>query len=281
MYAGTPKNEIETFYFNMPTQPLFGGYHAPQSGPTRSCGVVLCYPMGHEYMQCHRAYRQLGIRLSKAGFPVLRFDFYGCGDSGGDYEEGSFQQWTDDISNAIEELRRRAGSIKICLVGLRLGGTLSMMYSAERSDVDALVLWDVVVNGKAYIDELVDFEKEKFQLLGTHPKKRSNGNLYLSSPDSTTPAELLGFPLTEQLFAELNRINLLTISKKPANHILLIDSNEKASDQRLRAHLKSMDSQLVYRHLPSPQIWIEDIDKVMIPNEVLQSVTSWISEVYV
>ncbi len=172
-----------------------------------------------------------------------------------------------------------------------------MMHSAERSDVDALVLWDVVVNGKAYIDELVDFEKEKFRLLGTHPKKRSMveapqySDLYLSSfgweeeprtsPDSTIPAELLGFPLTEQLFAELNRIYLLTISKKPANHILLIDSNEKASDQRFRAHLKSMDSQLAYRHLPSPQIWIEDINKVMIPNEVLQSVTSWISEVYV
>ena len=76
--------EIEPFYFGTSSKPLFGCYHVPQSALRRDCGVLFCAPMGSEYVRFHRAYRQLADRLAKAGFPVLRFDFYGCGDSSGD-----------------------------------------------------------------------------------------------------------------------------------------------------------------------------------------------------
>ncbi|MBF0509187.1 MAG: hypothetical protein HQK57_09720, partial [Deltaproteobacteria bacterium] len=76
-------SKIEPFYFGPSGNRLFGCYHKPQSDCHRGCGVVLCYPMGYEYMQSHRSYRRIADRLAGEGYPVLRFDFYGCGDSDG------------------------------------------------------------------------------------------------------------------------------------------------------------------------------------------------------
>src|SRR2546425_1122931 len=134
------------FYFGGPDRALYGCYHEPRSSPGRGCGVVLCTPLWHEYTYSHRAYRQLAVRLCQAGFPVLRFDYYGCGDSGGDDDQREIPQCLTDISTAVGEMRRRSGFVKVCLAGLRFGGTLAMMSGAERGDFESLVLWDPVVN---------------------------------------------------------------------------------------------------------------------------------------
>ena len=115
------------FYFGLPDKPLFGCYHEPRFGNSRKCAVVVCQPVGHEYIYSHRALRQLAVRLSDSGFPVLRFDYYGCGDSHGNAEDGEVCQWLEDIANAISEVRYRARVARVCLVGLRIGASLAMM----------------------------------------------------------------------------------------------------------------------------------------------------------
>src|SRR5262245_51695397 len=113
------RETIAPFYFGSPSHALFGCYHVPQARPRRECGVVLCHSLGDEYIRFHRAYRQLAVRLSQVGFPVLRFDFYGCGDSSGASEEMEVQRWLADIVAAVAEIRHRSGVAKVCLVGLR------------------------------------------------------------------------------------------------------------------------------------------------------------------
>ena len=127
------KTSIEPFYFGQSETSLFGCYHAPEPGYPRPCGVVLCAPMGEESIRFHRAYRQLASRLSARGFAVLRFDYYGCGDSLGASDQGDIGQWQRDISAAIGELRRRSGVGTVCLMGLRLGATLATVVSATRT----------------------------------------------------------------------------------------------------------------------------------------------------
>src|SRR5215217_413896 len=104
---------MNPLYFGSSQKPLYGVYHPPKSQPgrpVRTTGVVLCYPLGQEYMRAHRAFRQLATLLTKSGFPVLRFDYYGTGDSGGDGDAG---------------------------------------------DVDKVVLWDPIVDGKAYVQAML------------------------------------------------------------------------------------------------------------------------------
>lgn len=258
------------FYFGSPDKPLYGCYHEPRSGPDRGCGVILCAPLWFEYIYSHRAYRQLAARLCRAGFPTLQFDYYGSGDSGGDIEQGGLLQRLIDISTAIDEMRKRSGLAKVCLIGLRMGGTLSMMCGAERGDLEHLVLWDPVVSGKDYIREMRAVHTER---LGWLAKPKGG------SPEGTY-GEILGYPLTRSIVAELERVDIRAIRWKPANHTLAIVTSAKGGTGGLRKHLESTTTRLEYQELHGPRIWLPDREGgLLVPNQILQAVVSWMSGV--
>jgi pimeloyl-ACP methyl ester carboxylesterase len=212
----------------------------------------------------------LATLLAAAGFPVLRFDFYGCGDSGGECEEGRVRRWLNDISSAVGEIRRRSSAFKISLVGLRLGGTLSMMAGAERQDIDGMVLWDPVISGRAYIEELKTFHREMLR------------RGHVASAANETQTEFLGFAFPDDMLADLDGVDLLAITRKPANNVLVIESHEKPGCVELSDRLHSINAGVKHRHLPNPQfwIWMEDFTRVPVPGPVLHSILDWISEVY-
>ena len=129
-----------TFYFGPTDKSLFGIYHKPKSMKDRRKGIVLCYPMGQEYIRSHRALHQLAIKLSGTGFHVLRFDYYGCGDSFGYCQEGNLNQWTQDIQIAIQKLKSYEYVSNTCLCNLSTYNDLysmqiSMKYSSPSEDL--------------------------------------------------------------------------------------------------------------------------------------------------
>jgi len=260
-----PVKAVLPFYFGSPDKPLFGCHHEPRA-TLRTCAVVICQPIGHEYINCHRALRQLAVRLCDVGFPVFRFDYYGCGDSSGDAEEGRVSQWVEDSSTAISEAKRRTGLGQVCLVGLRLGGALSTMTSVQRDDVESLVLWDPVVNGKRYLEGLLRLRKEVLRL---RPKP-GRGRKPQSSMD------VLGFPLSDFLRSELEKINLLAIGRKPAKNVLVIHSDQAGTNNSLEDHLVHTEARLQYQRLDAPPIWLPTSNgSLLVPNHVLQAVVSW------
>src|SRR6266496_586332 len=148
---------IEPFFFGAANQRLFGNYHAPMSSSPASTAVLLCQSIGDEYIRSHRACRQLAIRLSKVGFPVLRFDYSGCGDSDGDEQDSSLEGWLADIGTATDVLRQKSGAQRVIFAGMRLGGMLAVLAATRRNDVIGLALWEPVISGEAYLAELADW----------------------------------------------------------------------------------------------------------------------------
>jgi len=263
----SPAEQVVPFYFGTPDKVLFGCFHEPTPEKRRRCAVVVCQPMGHEYVNSHRALRQLAGRLCDAGFPVLRFDYYGCGDSSGSAEEGGIPQWLEDTSTAISEVKRKTGLDQVCLVGLRLGGTLAMITALEQGNLESMILWDPVVSGKDYLEQLLHLQKEALRF-------RHNPN---SSWKSTKAIEVLGFALPPLLCAELGRIRLLPIAKKPANNVLLVQTNQVAVDG-LKSHLEQTEARMDFQCLEAPPIWLPTADGgLLVPGPALQSMVSWIS----
>jgi len=227
--------------------------------------------MGHEYVNCHRALRQLAARLSDSGFPVLRFDYYGCGDSFGDAEEGGISQWLQDIATAISEARVRTSVSHICLIGLRLGAALSLITAAERGDVDSVVLWDPVVIGKVYLQDLSSLQKAA---LRCRPKP-------IRPRKSPTHTEIIGFPLPTSLCADVEKLNLLTIAPKPTTNILAIQSDRAPENTCLKHHLARREGRFEYLRVQAPQIWFPTVDgNLLVPGQIVQSVVSWTCETH-
>jgi pimeloyl-ACP methyl ester carboxylesterase len=263
--------KLKPFYFGSPSKPLFGCYHGPQTVSPRGCGVVLCYPMAREYIRFHRAYRQLAILLSRVGFPVLRFDFYGCGDSSGEFKGGRVGVWLEDLGVACEELQRRSGVETVCLVGLRLGGTLAMMAGVGRQDLAAMVLWDPVISGPRYVDELLALHRDMLRYAHVKAEERLTGE---------APTEILGFPLTGALRRELEQLDLMSMRSGLESPVLLIETHPAMRQERLESHLRSIGAQASLLELPNPKlwVWIEDFSQVLVPHPLLQSIVSWVSE---
>lgn len=131
----------------------FGWFHEGD-GPL---GAVICNPMGHEAMWLHRGSRQLAQRLSEQGMPVLRFDYAGTGDSAGEPGADAMTAWMDGIAAAVTHLTSISGARRVALLGIRLGATLAAEVASRIRTcipVDALVLLEPVVSGRAYRREL-------------------------------------------------------------------------------------------------------------------------------
>src|SRR5215831_5565803 len=202
------------FYFGKEGKKLFGCFHQPSHETMRRCAVLICQPVGHEYINSHRALLQLAVRSAEAGFPVLRFDYYGCGDSSGEAEQGSITRWLEDISTAVAELRARAGTYQVCVVGLRLGATLAALSGSRRELFESLVLWEPVVSGKTYLKELISLQQEMLRFR-PKPKRAEKSEAYM---------EALGFPLSRLLHAQLEELDLARVAEKLAARVLIMQT---------------------------------------------------------
>jgi uncharacterized protein len=262
----------ETFHFGAASKPLFGVHHRPAQGtPPRHVGVVLCPPRGHEYIVAHMAFRRWARMLSEAGFHVLRFDYFGTGDSAGDCLEGHPERWCADIDRAIGELRLRSGVTELMLAGARLGAALTATAGATRGDIHRMMLWDPVVSGRAYLEELA---------LRHHAMLRK-ANI---DPDGAEPLdgseEYLGFEMSQRCVSEIGEIDLLAIKTPPAEEVLLVGGSEKRpADPALAEHFATLGAQVAQRQVGTWDLWtwIEDAGR-LVPRETLCAASDWAVE---
>lgn len=231
---------MNPFFFGTRERRLFGIYTPAQRGGTVERGVVLCHPWGQEYLRAHRSMRHLGALLTKAGVHVLRFDYFGTGDSGGDMQDGDLEGWRSDIETAIDELRDTTGVERVDLVGLRLGATLAADVAARRrADVGRLVMWDPVVDGEEYVRELQE-------------QAASEG----PPPVPGRPLEVFGFVLPERLGRELRAIRLGPMVPSLPERTEVVLSAPLPSHAGLRAQLGAAGRRV--HDVPSPPAWLEE-----------------------
>jgi pimeloyl-ACP methyl ester carboxylesterase len=263
--------ELEPFFFGGDVTPLYGCFH-PSPNSKRDYVAVFCYPFGDEMIRIHRAYKQLAVRLSRAGVPVLRFDYFGWGDSAGEDTEATLTRWEQDVETAIEEAKKLSGAKQVVLLGLRLGASLALRVASHRQDVNAIVLWEPVVNGEDYLQELTEAHEHRLNYFFTEP---------ILSP-SVDITELLGFSLSSTMKAEIHQIDLLQLNfSMPGRRVLVVEKDAKNSVAQLRNHLQSQSFQVDYQDVDDPAIWEEDPDKALIPIQTSNAIMNWFSELLV
>lgn len=132
---------------------LYGCVHVPmqRSGDT---GIVLVPAVGRERHRAYRELRWLARELADRGWPVLRFDFRGEGESSGSFSDSTIASRVEDVGSAIDELVARTGVGDVCVVGFQLGAAIALV-AATAEGASRLVLCDPVTNPKAYGRNLV------------------------------------------------------------------------------------------------------------------------------
>jgi uncharacterized protein len=257
------------FFFGVGQRRLFGVYDAAnETAGLNPRAVVLCYPWGAEYLHAHRSLRQLASRLSVAGFHTLRFDYFGTGDSSGDIIDADLAGWEDDIETAIEELQDSTGAKSVILVGLRLGATLAASVTARRrKDVEALVLWDPVVKGDIYLEDL---------------GLVSDGCVQPPSATMDKQAEMIhqigGFPLTLRMQQEFKKLDLIRSMAALNTNTLVVISERLRYYDALELYLNNVSSKsLSLRRFDDLPAWVERPENAgVVPVKVLNYIIGWL-----
>jgi uncharacterized protein len=104
-----------------------------QSVAPRSTGLVIVVGGAQSRAGSHRQNVTLARHLARHGFPVLRFDLPGLGDSPG--EPVSFENSASCIRTAVDTLLENAPGIQsVCLWGLCDGASASLLYLSRSPD---------------------------------------------------------------------------------------------------------------------------------------------------
>lgn len=251
------------FYFGSGARRLFGLYTAAAAARSARA-VVLCAPWGQEYLRAHRSLRQLGNQLAAAGCHVLRFDYFGTGDSAGEFLDASLDGWERDIDSAIDELMDMSDARRVGLVGLRLGATLAAQAAARRrKEVDALLLWDPVVRGAAYADEL-------WGMFGDRGVAQRPPGAW----------EVDGFPLAGAMAEQIEALDLRPgVATWPARTAVVWSAEPPDEADFMQALQAREPPVTVERLAATPPPWLEDRDlgAGAVPVAVLQRIVHWMT----
>jgi len=135
---------------------LRGMMHFPvETKAHRAPGVVFFHGFTGDRMESHWIFIKCARALGRAGIASLRFDFYGSGESEGEFREVLLASEIRDAQDAVKFFRRQKGidPRRLGLCGLSLGGCITACI-AERVEAKAVVTWSAVAH-PAVLQEIV------------------------------------------------------------------------------------------------------------------------------
>jgi uncharacterized protein len=134
---------------------LRGMIHRPNllSRGRRVPGVVFFHGFTGDRMESHWIFIKCARALALQGIASLRFDFYGSGESEGEFREMTLAGEIADALAAVSFLRRQKGidPDRIALCGLSMGGAVAAC-AAQRARARALALWSAVADTRIFLN---------------------------------------------------------------------------------------------------------------------------------
>lgn len=230
------------FFFAREDARLFGILHAPQ-GPAKPLAFVMSHPFGEEKLWSHRAFVSFARALVLRGHAVLRFDYCGAGDSSGMSADTSLASHRADLLAAIGTLERQVPTVqRIGLVGLRLGASLAALLveseASPRLRSAPLVLWDPILDGDAYFQELL--RSNLSTQLAVYGKVVDNREVLTARIRAGDTVNVDGYEIGKDLLDSCGVSTLLTTDTKQHDGPTLVVQIAATEAQKERADLKAL-----------------------------------------
>jgi exosortase A-associated hydrolase 2 len=212
--------ETAQFFFNKDGKRLFSILHEPDASARPPLGVVFCAPLFEEKLWSHRVLVNAARTFAKRGMTVLRFDYFGDGESEGKFEEASVHSRCADILDAVDFCRSQTAVTKIYLLGLCYGATLALRTALTDSSVAGAVAWAPVLEGDRYANELLRAHLSTQIVLHRkviHDREALVGQIMAGQTVNTE-----GYEIGRALYSEICNIELLPLLRSATNPIMVM-----------------------------------------------------------
>ncbi len=176
--------------------------HTPKQ-PATEFGIVFC----GGYMSDMQGSKAVFLEelCKEQAIPYTRFDYFGHGESSGEFTEGTIGRWKDDVLFVLEHLCNAPQ----VLIGSSLGGWLVLLAALQKPEKVKAVVG--IAAAPDFTEDLMwsAFDEEQKRIL------REEGVYHLPSDYCNDPlAEPEPYPITLQLIEE-GRNHLLLADNKP------------------------------------------------------------------
>ncbi|MGD0329876.1 MAG: alpha/beta hydrolase [Nitrososphaeria archaeon] len=120
---------------------IAGMLHIPEKTPAPA--IIFCHGFTGHRIESHRLFIYAAREFCRKGFVVLRFDFRGSGESEGTFDSMTVSREVEDLENALDWIQDRTDVLKeqIGVVGLSLGGAVSLLTAAKDKRFKAVCTW--------------------------------------------------------------------------------------------------------------------------------------------
>ena len=229
-----PRSSVETFFFC--DNELYARLHKPGKKQKSLGAVLLCNPLFSEANNILWGYQRLATMLAEKGYDVLRFDYYGCGNSLGDDSEGNTIRWQSDVKAAASQLLKHSKHSSLTVIGFRYGATLAA--GLDDINVDKFILWEPVPNSDEYIDYLEQQYHSTIQYLDKLHKAKVVAR----------ENEITGFPFAKDMRHSIQTLELTSgpLIRK-CEKLYLVTNEKQVQFSELAYRLEGLTNTLVTR----------------------------------
>lgn len=226
MTQNPPESYLHPFFLAGEAGGLFALFFRPRKSESKRA-VLYCPPFAEEANKARRMAALQARQLSEMGIGVLFVDYFGTGDSHGEFSDARWSRWKDDMKRAVEWLTQQ-GYTLLTLWGLRLGGLMAMELAAElKVQVERIILWNPVVNGEVMLTQFLRLRLAADMMAEGEKTTTRDLRLMLASGESL---EVAGYEVVPALAAEMDRLRMValaTVSMPPVHWVEVVPSAER------------------------------------------------------
>lgn len=220
--------------------------------------VFLCLPSFAEEMNRCRVMVAMQARLlAGKGYGCLLLDYYGTGDSEGDFSDTSWASWHQDVLTTIEWLSEQ-GHNDVVLWGVRTGALLAAEIATESiPGISSLLFWQPVLNGEQF---LTQFFRIRLAMLMDRGEPKESTQQMRANLHSGNNLEVAGYEITRELVEELDKKRLSSYQDiaVPINWFELVlgdDEDLSLASQKAIDSWRQNDIKVVTHKYQGPAFW--------------------------
>jgi pimeloyl-ACP methyl ester carboxylesterase len=234
------------------------------SGPMAT-GVVFCAPWGFDALCTAKFHRLTAEELRRRGFPSIRFDYPGEGDSLPVDGGATFESWVAAALQAAEELRTRTGCTRVLYYGMGIGAAVALRAGSQDRALAGYVLAASALSGRRYLREVALREKVIEDGLG----------IDFGYPPGAPV--LASFVMNPRLAADLKSLSVTLENVPEGIPTLVLARPENATDRDLAEEMGRAGGVVECMDFTGYGAMLDGVVTSTIPSSLIETVGAWFS----
>jgi pimeloyl-ACP methyl ester carboxylesterase len=228
-------------------------------------GVVFCSPWGFDNLCTVKFHRLLAAEFARRGYPSIRFDYPGEGDSLPLPGEATFETWINAALRAAAELRIRTGCMRILYYGMGIGSAVAVRAGQRDDRLAGYILAASALSGRRYLREVA--LREKVIEDGT--------TIDFNYPPGSTV--LASYIMDPRLAADLKSVTVTVNGLPPDLPALVLARPENNADRDLASELCHAGAAVVSIDFAGYGTMLDGVVTSPIPKALISEIGSWLS----